>query len=258
MYFLYNMNSIFRKILIVIFIFILSVLQVNAEDKIDTIANINQNFSADDIPKEIKFKLDEEIILNNRIIHKNSVITAEPLVAQPERRWHKSGFIVLNLKYYESLLGQKVNVSDKDIYLIAKKYDKITVKEATLKGTEIAASTAASFFIPGIDIIYYFTKGAIQKEKNNNRFKAGISNAYDNSIFWFWLKGKPIDLSVNETVSLKEIDEERALKLKSQIEKRKEKQYKKIKNVEADIIQDVENLDIEPEIDTQTDNFDFI
>ncbi len=230
------MNSFFTRFLIFTFIFIFSFASVNAEDKINTIAYINQNFSVNNIPKEIKFKLNKDITLNNKIIHKNSIITAEPIEAQEARRWHKSGFILLNLKYYESLLGYKINLEDSDKYLIARKYEKLESKDVALRGTELAATTAFSFFIPGIDLVYYFTKGAIQREKNHNWFKAGVSNAYDNSICWIWLKGKSIELSQSETVSLKEIDENKAIKLKSKIEKRKNKQKKKESNENDTIV----------------------
>lgn len=215
------MNKYLKKFILMFLIFIVFAVGADAKEKIKALAEITQDFSSVNPPKEVSFKLNEKIIIDNRIIHKNSIITAEILEAQEARRWHKSGFIVLNIKDYESLLGYKTDMSDSNIYLIARKYEKVKGKEIAITGTEIVLSQAASFFIPGIDIVYFFTKGAIQRKKNPNRFKAGISNAYENSIFWFWLKGKPIELDENETVMLKETTEKRAYKLKSQIEKRK-------------------------------------
>ena len=61
----------------------------------------------------------------------------------------------------------------------------------------------------------------IHKEEGKTRFKSGISSAYENSIFWFWLKGKPMDLEENASISFTEIDKNKLEKLNNQIEKRK-------------------------------------
>ena len=129
--------------------------------------------------------------------------------------------------YPEPPFNEKINLEDKEIYLTARKFEPIDPKEAVIIGTELAAAFSASYFIPGIDIAYFFTKGAILRKKHPNWFRAGVSNVYDNSICWFWLKGKPVELAENADVSLKGIDKERAYKLKSQIEKRKARQERR-------------------------------
>ena len=213
-----------KKIFTIIFIIeLLITTPVYAKDKLNAIVNINQEFSLSEIPDEIEFITVKNISADDYSIPADSVITAEVLEAQKERRWHKSGFIVLKAKYYETKNSEKINLENKNLYLIARKYEKIKGKDVAIHGTETVLSLAASFFVPGIDIAYFFTKGAITKEKNPNWFKSGVSNAYDNSIFWFWLKGKPIELEEDETVKLKEIKEKRAYKLKSQIQRRKMK-----------------------------------
>ena len=199
-----------------------------AQEKINAIVNINQEFSTSDIPRNVEFNVKESISLGSIVIPRNSILTAELLEVQTERRWHKSGFMVCKiLSYKYGKKGKNVDLSEKNIYLAVRKYEEIDGKKAAIIGTELVVAQAAGFFIPGIDIAYYFTKGAIMREKYKNWFKSGVSNAYDNSVFWFWLKGKPIDLEEDETVSLKSIDEKRAYKLKSQIEKRKAKKNKK-------------------------------
>ena len=55
---------------------------------------------------------------------------------------------------------------------------------------------------PGVDIAYYFVKGAIQNEKADTRLKSGVHNAYDNSILWIFLKGKPIVFNKGAYVKL--------------------------------------------------------
>ena len=201
---------------------------VQASDSIKLISHINQDFDVNDIQPEIKFKTIKKVtILNEITIPQRSVITAETIQAQKERRWHKSGYIICKVKSYITEYDEFYDISDKNIYLIARKYEPIYKKEASVLATELVLTQAASVFAPGVDILYFFTKGAIQREKNPNWFKAGVSNAYDHSICWFWLKGKPINLEKDEKVQLKSIKEKRALKLKTQIERRKEKQLKR-------------------------------
>ena len=199
---------------------------VSAKDGIKMRVNINHDFSVEEIPSEVYFKTQKLLKVSEDFkIPQRSIVTAETLQAQKERRWHKSGYILAKLKSYQPELTETpIDISDKNIYIVARKYEKIDKKEASIVATEILLSQAASFFAPGVDILYFFTKGAIQRKKNPNWFKAGVSNAYENSICWFWLKGKPINLEENAELTLKEIDEEKALKLKNQIEVRKEKQ----------------------------------
>lgn len=194
-----------------------------AYEKIKEVANITQEFTLNEIPNEVEFTSNKEMVFNDIIIPENSKVVMEVLAVQKEKRWHKSGYILLKVKHYETESGEITDLSKEEIYLVARKYEKIDGKEAAKTGAEIVVASAASFVVPGIDIAYYFTKGAIQREKNPNWFKAGVSNAYDNSIFWFWLKGKPIELEENEQVSLKEIDEDKAYKI---LEKIKEKETK--------------------------------
>jgi hypothetical protein len=56
--------------------------------------------------------------------------------------------------------------------------------------------------------------------------------AYDNSIFWFWLKGKPIELAEGDELRRNSINREKAEKINSKIclknEKRLAKNEKKL------------------------------
>lgn len=225
------MKKIFKKLFIICVVFIFSFLPVNAKENAKFIARINQEFSTGEIPKELEIAITNKTkITDNIIIPQRSIVTAEVLGVQKERRWHKSGFIVCKAKsYFNKDKKETMDLENEDIYLIARKYEKIKGKDAALTGTEIVLAQAAGIFIPGIDLAYYFTKGAIKKEDNLNWFKSGVHNAYENSIFWFWLKGKSIELDESETVSLKTISEKRAVRLKTQIENRKLKQTRKEK-----------------------------
>jgi len=193
-------------------------------NKINLIAYVESDLTikTTELPDEITFKTREiRKITDELSIPEGASVTLKIINAQRELRWHKSGLILCKLKSYQPELAQEpIDVSDKDIYLVARKYEPIDKKEATIIGVELVLAQGASFFAPGVDIAYFFTKGAIQRKKDPNWFKAGVHNAYDNSICWFWLKGKPFELSEGEMVQIKTIKPEKADKLSAKIDKR--------------------------------------
>jgi len=217
-------NSV-KKILSVFLIMMLATSFVSAKNnKINLIADAESDLTikTTELPDEISFKTKEvRKITDDLSIPEGALVTLKIIKAQRELRWHKSGLILCKLKSYQPDLAQEpIDVSDKDLYLVARKYEKIDKKEATIIGIELVLAQGASFFAPGVDIAYFFTKGAIQRKKDPNWFKAGVHNAYDNSICWFWLKGKPFELTEGEMVQIKTIKPEKAEKLSAKIDKR--------------------------------------
>ena len=217
-------NSV-KKILSVFLIMMLATSFVSAKsNKINLIADVESDLTikTTELPDEISFKTKEvRKITDDLSIPEGALVTLKIIKAQRELRWHKSGLILCKLKSYQPDLAQEpIDVSDKDLYLVARKYEKIDKKEATIIGIELVLAQGASFFAPGVDIAYFFTKGAIQRKKDPNWFKAGVHNAYDNSICWFWLKGKPFELTEGEMVQIKAIKPEKAEKLSAKIDKR--------------------------------------
>jgi len=217
------MRNITKKFIIIAIL--LSFSAAYAKDNIKFVAQIGHDFSVYEQPQEVQFKTQKKMVILNEIeIPQRSIITMQTIQAQRERRWHKSGYILCKLKSYKTETGDEpIDISDKNIYMIARKYEPVNKKEVAITGTEILLAQAASFFAPGVDILYFFTKGAIQRKKDPHWFKAGVSNAYENSICWFWLKGKPIEVQHGDLVKIKDIKEEKVFKLKDQIEKRNAK-----------------------------------
>ena len=188
---------------------------------------VQQQINNEEMPQGISFVAQTELKLSNGeiIIPKDSVVYAYIINTQGERRWHKSGFIICKLKGYTVSETQEdfVDIEKNEIYMVARKYAPTDKKEVAKTAVEVSATTAAGFIIPGVDIVYYFTKGMIRKQEGKTRFKSGISTAYENSIFWFWLKGKPIDIEENALISFVEINKEKAEKLNNRIEMRKDR-----------------------------------
>jgi len=245
------MKRAFIKIFLIILVFVLNINFCHAKHAIKMIADVDTEFTAKttELPDKIYFKtVTSKTIPDVLSIPEGSVVGLEVIKAQRELRWHKSGIILCKLSdYTPEGLEQPVDVSDKDIYLVVRKYEKINKKEAFWIGTELILAQGASFFAPGVDIGYFFIKGAIQRKKHPNWFKAGVHNAYDNSICWFWLKGKPIELDEGQQVSIKDIKPNKVDKLMAKIDKRNarfERQAAKriVKKERKTLKRDIKNL----------------
>jgi len=197
---------------------------VNAKSRVKMRADINDDFSIayKDLPDEIQLKVTEAQIIPNLInIPENSTITLKVIRAQRELRWHNGGLILCKLKSFTlEDCSVPLDVQDKNIYLTVRKHEEIDKKEAWILGTELVLAQGASVFAPGVDIGYFFIKGAIQRKKHPHWFKAGVRNAYDNSIFWFPQKGKPIELNDGDQVKIKDVKVEKVEKLIDKIDKR--------------------------------------
>ena len=221
------MRVCIKRLIIFLIVFTLTFSPVLASGKMKVIGSVNENFTLQnqDLPKEISFILTETRKVKEGIeIPEGAKVTLEIVNARRELRWHVSGLILCKLKSYTIQDSDDiVDLSDKEIYLVVRKYEVMNTKEASILATEIILTQAAGivgscfiFFAP-VDIAYFFTKGAIKREKHPNWFRAGVMDAYDNSIFWFQLKGKPIELEENQTVSVKEISEKKAKNLDKKI-----------------------------------------
>ena len=211
-------------------------------------AVMQSDFVLKEATGDVIFITDKDLKISDEItLPPETVIYAKNIQAQRALRWHKSGCIICKIMGYstDEFSDEIIDISDKDLYFVARKYEKIYKKDATILTTEILVTQGASFFAPGTDILYFFTKGAILKEDEQNWFLAGVSNAYENSICWFWLKGKPIDLSYGDDIVLKSIEKDRAYELKEKMLKRKyredmkalkkelKKEFKTIKELET-------------------------
>lgn len=239
------MRALIKKFLSVLIIFSFVLLPVSAEDKMKLYGNINDGFTLDyqDLPEEISFVLTEaKKVREDLIIPEESVVTLEVINARRNLRWHVSGLILCKLKNYIPLATKTpVDLSEQDIYMVVRKYEPIKGKDAAILTTEIILTQAAGivgscfiFFAP-VDVAYFFTKGAIQRKKHPHWFRAGVMDAYDNSIFWFQLKGKPIELNDGDAVSVKEMSMKRAMKFDNKIQQRKMKEDEKHNNKIAKI-----------------------
>ena len=223
------MKKIISLFLLLAFVF----MPAGAKNLVNSRAKVNTEFNIIDESAEIfEFSPNENIRISRDVdIPPKAKIKAQIVQSQKERRWHKSGFLICKLLSF-SMEGVNVDISQYDAYLIIRKYEPIDKKEAAILATELIVMTGASFFAPGVDIGYFFAKGAILRKKHPNWFKAGVMNAYENSICWFWLKGKPINLTLEDEVKLKYMEPLDARDLSAKVKYRKDKaSFKKEKKV---------------------------
>ena len=212
---------------------------VSAKNPVKSKAVVQQEFQVENAPEIIEFTNEENIITDKIGIPKNSKIKALVFEFQKEKRWHKSGFIIAKLLDF-TLEGVTVDLESADTFLIMRKYEPIDPKEAAIITIELLGSSAVAFFAPGTDIAYFFIKGAILRKKHPNWFKAGVFNAYDNSIFWFFEKGKPIDLVQGDEVKLKYVERNKAHDMKAHILYKKDKiAFRKEKKIVAKEVNEI-------------------
>lgn len=115
------------------------------------------------------FKLNEPLLLDNfRELSTESIIKLNVFDVRAEKRFHKSGYFRGCIISYQIPSEKEVYFLDgEQVCFLGKKYEAIDKVEAAVNSAEFAATTAAGFMMPGSDIIYYFTRGAIQNKKGD-------------------------------------------------------------------------------------------
>lgn len=193
-----------KKILVLFFCFVYISVPAFAAKGVKFLVESCCDFNPEHIAAtQLTFKTDSEVEFDeNLTIPEDSLLTARFISSTREKRFHKNGFFTCKLIKYTNKDGEEIYVKDRNLKMIGKRYEKIDGVEAAETGAEFTATTVAGFLLPGVDIAYYFVKGAIQNTKADTRFKSGVHNAYDNSIMWVFLKGKPITFSKGDSLSI--------------------------------------------------------
>ena len=127
------MRAFLKKTLSAITIYSLAFAPVLAKDNMKVYGNINEDFTLQyqNLPEEISFKLTETKKVNKEVsIPDGATVTLEVINARRELRWHVSGLILCKLKnYIPKDTETPVDLTDKEIYLVVKKYEPIDGKE---------------------------------------------------------------------------------------------------------------------------------
>src|SRR5574344_563197 len=234
-----------KKLLSIILIFIITTMPVSAKSKAKESTKIKasmlQTLTIDTNTNDISFKINEPLILNEVEIPSGSTVNIHIDKIQKEKHFHKNGYFIFHISSYTiENTDTTIDLSDKKLYFVARKYYKIKKGEATFTSAEFGATTAASWFVPGVDLVYYFIKGAIQNQKGYNRIESGVGCAYENFLpIWLFQKGRHLELNNGDNIVIiratkkymKELEkaEKKALKEAKLLEKQKE--ANKTKNI---------------------------
>lgn len=193
-----------KKLLFYILILCIFIQPSFAQEKTKIIGQIKTDFTVETIGKYISIYMNTPYKIDDNLkIPKGSIVNIYIENTSKEKRFHKSGFFIGKLIDYTTPIENKKNIiEDRNILVVGRKYEEMNATDIARTGTEFTITTIAGFVIPGSDIAYYFTKGAIIND-TGKRFKSGVHCAYDNSILWLILKGKPINLQKGDYIILK-------------------------------------------------------
>lgn len=136
-----------------------------------------------------------------------AIIHAYVIKISDPKRGKRNAYILIRLiSYTVPSEGHRV-MKFKNNRLEAKvtAYKKMDKKQATEKG----AVSATGLVLPGFSPMYYFSKGCITSEEDENRITSGGKLAYKNSIFSFVEKGDNLVLKKGSYVKLKFYDSEK-------------------------------------------------
>ena len=61
-----------------------------------------------------------------------------------------------------------------------------------------AALTVGDYFVKGLSICYSFVEGVVKNEKDDNRLKSGVKNAYEESPLSLISEGEQLDIKVGD------------------------------------------------------------
>jgi len=176
-----------KKILI---IFCLLMLQVQAAQKIHVTSLEDYNSI---LPNQtFRVKVIEDAFLNDIPIVKGDILNCSLKEIKSPKRAKQDAKIYLEINSYEDSKGIH-KFFDVIVAKYAKKIiDKNTIKEISPKETAIkAGGIIGDFFVTGFSQAVSFTKGVVKNEEEN-RFKSGVKEMYDDSILSYVEYGNEI------------------------------------------------------------------
>ena len=149
------------------------------------------DFSSENPQNRIQLKLlQDAFVYDNEFFLSNTIINCDVIdVVDPKRLKRSASFSCKPVNYARS--GEELKEFKDELNLkFLKILDK---KEITKSVATTAASSAASYFVPGLGIGVKAVAGAIEAE-NGERLKAGFHSAYESTPLSYIEKGMDLDL----------------------------------------------------------------
>ena len=187
-----------KKILL-IFALVFIMAPVQADNK--TVVQCLETFSTDNPSSYFTGKIIKEAEFDNGVLlRENAVITGEVIqVVEAKRAKRNAYFVIKPLTYTDPLIGKTYDVKDTDWQAKVVGYKPFDAKETA----KSAGVSVANFFVQGFSTVYHFGDGVIHPEEDKGRFKSGVHNAYEHSIFSYVEEGSALNVNEGDLLALK-------------------------------------------------------
>ncbi|MEI3267965.1 MAG: hypothetical protein V8R70_02190 [Candidatus Gastranaerophilaceae bacterium] len=185
-----------KKLILLLSCILLQVSAAYAASQLHVVAM--DEFKTDKPSKNISVRVLEPSELGRYQIGTNAVLNCQVLrIVDPKRGKRNATFFVKPVSYTDG--AEKVSIEE-EMY---GKYSKFVLSKEELKKIppfkvmKNAALMVGNYFIKGISIAYHFGEGFVKNEKEN-RFKSGVTNAYEESPLSYIGEGEQLDIKVGD------------------------------------------------------------
>ena len=152
--------------------------------------------------KEINVRVVEDATLGSYDLGVNSILHCKILtVVDPKRGKRNASFFFFLISY---TTGNTTCIIEEEMY---GKYSKFVLSKEEIKKIppttviKKAALTVGDYFVKGLSICYSFVEGVVKNDKDN-RFKSGVSNAYEESPLSLISEGEQLDIKIGDSFYL--------------------------------------------------------
>ncbi len=157
-------------------------------------------FKTESPAKELNVRVVEEATLGNYDLGVNSILHCQVLkIIDPKRGKRNAYFFVKPISYTTN--DNTTCLIEEDMY---GKYSKFVLSKEEIKKIppttviKKAALTVGDYFVKGLSICYSFVEGVVKNEKDDNRLKSGVKNAYEESPLSLISEGEQLDIKVGD------------------------------------------------------------
>lgn len=185
-----------KKLILIIVCVLLQVSASYAASQLHVIAL--EEFKTDKPSKNISVRVLEQTELGRYQIGTNALLNCQVLkIIDPKRGKRNATFFVKPISYTN---GSETVAIEEEMY---GKYSKFVLSKEELKKIppfkvmKNAALMVGNYFVKGLSIAYSFGEGFVKNEKDN-RFKSGVTNAYEESPLSYIGEGEQLDIKVGD------------------------------------------------------------
>lgn len=141
----------------------------------------------------------EDIEFDNGIIfNKNDIIVGNVIEVVDPKRAKRDSYIIIEPKFYKNSKGETLPIEQGSWSAKVVDYKPFSAKDAAEK----AGVGVVNLFAQGASTVYYFGKGLIKPNEDENRIKSGVKSAWENSFLSYIEKGEAFSVSEGDLLRL--------------------------------------------------------